>query len=254
MTDADVHEPGEASPERWDGSFPSTQWSMVCRARSTDPAAGAALSELCRMYWRPVYTFLRGQGNPAHDAEDLTQSFFVMLLDQNLLATVDEAKGRLRSFLLVALKRFVANEYKRGQRLKRGGSSTHVPIETADAEERHAAELATGLAPDLLFERRWALTLLNMVLAQMREEYVREGRADLFDLLRDRFSTEDDPASLASVAERLGMNEGAVKVAAHRMRQRYRKMLRSHIADTVGSLREVDDEIMHLYKIFASAG
>jgi DNA-directed RNA polymerase specialized sigma24 family protein len=189
-----------------------------------------------------------------HDAEDLTQGFFVMLLDQNLFASVDEAKGRLRSFLLVALKRFAANEYKRGQRQKRGGGSTHVSIGIGDAEERYAEDLATGLAPDLLFERQWALTLLNTVLAKLRAEYARDGRVDLFDTLKDRFSADDDPASLASVAEQLGMTEGAVKVAAHRMRQRYRKILRNQIASTVGSPREVDDEIMHLHRIFGNAG
>jgi RNA polymerase sigma-70 factor (ECF subfamily) len=249
-----LREQFETATANRDGGFPSTRWSVVCQARSNDPAAGAALAELCRTYWRPVYSFLRGQGKAPHDAEDLTQGFFVMLLDQNLFATVDEAKGRLRSFLLVALKRYAANEHKRERTQKRGGGSAHVSIEAGDAEERYAEEMATGLAPDLLFERRWALTLLNTVLAKLRADYARDGHADLFDALKDRFSTDDDPASLASVAQQLGMTEGAVKVAVHRMRQRYRKILRNQIAFTVGSLREVDDEIMHLYQIFRGPG
>jgi len=233
-----------------DGGFPSTRWSVVCQARSADPAAEVALAELCRMYWRPVYSYLRGQGHAPHDAEDLTQSFFVMLLDQKLFDAADQARGRLRSFLLIALKRFAANEYKRGRTQKRGGARTHVPIEIGDAEESYTKELATGLSPDLLFERQWALTTLNSVLAKLREDYVRDGREGVFDALRDRLSAVDDPASLASVAKRLGMSEGAVKVAVHRMRQRYRRILRNEIALTVDSPREVDDEIMHLYKIF----
>src|SRR5277367_5884682 len=148
------------------GGFPATRWSVVLRARSTDPAAKAALAELCRMYWRPVYSFLRRQGNASHDAEDLTQGFFVILLEQESFARVDEAKGRLRSFLLVALKRFAANEYKRERTQKRGGAVTHVPIDTGDAEEYYTAELATGLSPDLLFERHWAITLLDTVMAK----------------------------------------------------------------------------------------
>jgi RNA polymerase sigma-70 factor (ECF subfamily) len=227
---------------------------VVFQARSADPASGAAVAELCRMYWRPVYSFLRRQGNASHDAEDLTQGFFVMLLDQGSFATVDEAKGRLRSFLLVALKRFAANEYQRGRTQKRGGAVRHVPIDSGDAEDHYAAELATGLTADLLFEREWAITLLDTVLAKLREDYARDGREGVFDALKGRFSANDDPASLASVAEQLGMSESAVKVAAHRMRQRYRKLLRRQIALTLDSPREVDEEIMHLFRVFGDAG
>jgi DNA-directed RNA polymerase specialized sigma24 family protein len=212
------------------------------------------LAELCRVYWRPVYSFLRRQGNASHDAEDLTQGFFTMLLDQESFARVDEARGRLRSFLLVALKRFAANEYQRGRTQKRGGTARHVPIDPSDAEEKYAAELATGLAPDLLFERQWAITMLDSVLAKLREDYARDGREDIFDALKDRFSVDGDPALLGRVAEQLGMSEGAVKVAMHRMRQRYRKLLRSQIALTVECPAEVDDEILHLFKVFGDAG
>jgi RNA polymerase sigma-70 factor (ECF subfamily) len=206
------------------------------------------------MYWRPVYSFLRRQGNSPQDAEDLTQGFFAMLLDQDAFATVDEARGRLRSFLLVVLKRFAANQYEREQTQKRGGRATHVPIDTEDAEDQYAAELATGLAPDLLFERQWAITLLDTVLAKLREDYAREGREEVFDALKDRFSADGDPALLASVAAQLGMKESAVKVAAHRMRARYRKLLRSQIALTVDSPHEVDEEILHLFQAVGNVG
>jgi DNA-directed RNA polymerase specialized sigma24 family protein len=256
MNDAatDPHEQVEAATAHGDGGFPATRWSVVLRARSTDPAAGAALAELCRMYWRPVYSFLRRQGNASHDAEDLTQGFFVMLLDRESFVTVDEAKGRLRSFLLVALKRFAANEYERERAQKRGGAVAHVPIDTGDAEEHYTAELATGLAPDSLFERQWAITLLETVMAKLREAYARDGREALFEALKGRFSADGDPALLAAVAQQLGMNVGAVKVAVHRMRGRYRKLLRSEIALTVDSPREVDEEIMHLFKAIGDAG
>ena len=243
----------EAALTNRDGSFPATRWSVVYKTRSADPAAGTALAELCRVYWRPVYSYLRRQGSSTHDAEDLTQGFFVMLLDQELFATVDEARGRLRSFLLVALKHYVANEYKRGQRQKRGGGDTHVPIDLGDAEESYAVELATGLAPDLLFERQWTLTLLQTVLAKLQDEYALEGRENLFHALKDRFSADDDPSAFATVAAQLSMTEGAVKVAAHRMRQRYKRILRSEIALTVDSPREVDEEIVHLFKVFQDA-
>jgi RNA polymerase sigma-70 factor (ECF subfamily) len=236
-------------------NFPATRWSIVFRAKNVDETAGAAaLGELCRIYWPPVYAFLRRQGNSPHDAEDLTQGFFAMLLDRGSLATVDEAKGRLRSFFLVALKRFAANEYERGQAKKRGGGAVHLPIDTGNAEEHCAAEPSGGLSPDLLFEKQWALTLLDTVIKKLREDYARDGREPVFDALKDRISADGDAASLASVADQLGMNEGAVKVAVHRMRQRYRKKLHDEIALTVETAEEVAEEIAHLFQVFGKTG
>lgn len=236
------------------GGFPATRWSIVFRARSADPAAGAALAELCRMYWQPVYSFLRRQGNTSHDAEDLTQGFFAMLVDRDSFASVAEARGRLRSFLLVVLKRFAANDNQRERTQKRGGARTHVPIDTVGAEEHYTAELATSLAPDLLFEKQWAITLLDTVMAKLREAYARDGREAIFEALKGRFSADGDPALLATAAAQLGMSETAVKVALHRMRERYRNLLRSQIALTVDTPAEVDEEIMHLFKAIGNAG
>jgi RNA polymerase sigma factor (sigma-70 family) len=247
-------EPDEASC-RGD-RFPLTRWSLVLRVGDTgDPAtAAAALAELCRMYWRPVYSFLRHRGNTSHDAEDLTQGFFAMLLDRGSLGTAEEAKGRLRSFLLVALKRFVAGQYRHQHALIRGGGAAHLPIDTNDAEDYYAAEPATNVTPDLLFERQWALTLLDVALAKLRGEYARAGRERVFEALEHRLSDDGDPASFASLAAQLGMNEGAVRVALHRLRQRYKKMLREEIETTVESPGEVDGEIQHLFRVFRAPG
>jgi RNA polymerase sigma-70 factor (ECF subfamily) len=240
----------EASAKR--EGFPATRWSIVLRAQGVD--ADAALAQLCQMYWRPIYSFLRRQGNNPHDSEDLTQGFFAMLLSQESFAHIDEAKGRLRSFLLVALRRFAANEYQRHRAQKRGGALAHIPIDTGSAEEYYSAELATEIAPDLLFEKQWAIALLDTVMAKLRAVYVRDGREALFDALKGRFSAEADPTLLGCVAKELGMAESAVKVALHRMRERYRKLLRSEIALTVESPDEVDEEIMHLFKVLGESG
>jgi RNA polymerase sigma-70 factor (ECF subfamily) len=182
----------------------------------------------------------------------LTQGFFAMLLERDSLATAEEAKGRLRSFLLVALKRFAANQYHRDHALMRGGGVTHVPIDTSQAEDHYIAEPCTKVAPDLLFDRQWALTLLETVLKMLRADYARDGREVLFESLSGRLCTEGDSATLAQVADDLGMNEGAVRVAVHRMRQRYRKILREQIELTVDSPGEVDGEIQHLFQVFSA--
>lgn len=231
--------------------FPPTRWSMVLQVRNADdPAAEAALAELCRIYWRPVYLFLRRQGNQPTDAEDLTQGFFAMLLERESLAKVEEGKGRLRSFLLVALKRFAANQYERVRTQKRGGGYKLVPIDAREAEGHYIAEPATNLTPDLIFEKQWALTLLDTVLNKLRATYARDGRENVFEALQGRLSGDGDPESLAVVAAQLGMNEGAVKVAVHRLRQRYRKILQEEIALTVETPEEVGEEITHLFRVF----
>lgn len=240
------------SPTERGAGFPATRWSMVLRARQHgEPHAAEALAELCKAYWKPVYAFLRSQGRSRHDAEDLTQGFFAMLLGRDSLASVEETKGRLRSFFLVAVKRFAANEYERASALKRGGGVAHVVLDTEEAEQGGGFEPATGITPELLFERQWALALLDTVLKKLRAEYAKDGRDRVFDALKDRLSADGDASTLASVASTLGMNEGALKVAVFRMRQRYRRLLHEEIALTVDSPEEVNAEIMHLFKVFS---
>ncbi len=237
------------------GLFPPTRWSVVLAAKdAASPEGAKALEELCRIYWHPAYFFLRRQGRSPEDAEDLTQGFFASILNRGSLATVEEARGRLRSFLLVALKRFAAGEYERAMMQKRGGGIPHVSIDAQTAEERYVAEPSTQLTPELLFERQWAVTLLDSVLKKLRAEYARDGRESVFDALKERLSADGDPASLGSVAAAIGMNEGAVKVALHRLRLRYRRILNEQIALTVGSPEEVQEEIMHLFTVFSTGG
>jgi DNA-directed RNA polymerase specialized sigma24 family protein len=235
------------------GNFPPTRWSVVLAAKhASSPEGARALETLCRIYWHPAYFFLRRQGRSPQDAEDLTQGFFASILQRGSLATVEEAKGRLRSFLLVALKRFAAGEHERAMMQKRGGGIQHVSIDAQTAEERYVAEPVTHLTPELLFERQWAVTLLDTVLKKLRAEYARDGREVVFDALKDRLSADGDPATLGSVAGAIAMNEGAVKVALHRLRQRYRRVLNEEIAFTVDSPEEVQEEIVHLFKVFGA--
>lgn len=245
----------DAAVSQQGGMFPATRWSIVLRARQHgEPHAAEALAQLCKTYWKPVYAFLRRQGNTPHDAEDLTQGFFAMLLERDSLASVEEAKGRLRSFLLMAVKRFAANEHERANALKRGGRIVHVALDAEEAEQDCVMEPSTDVTPDVLFERQWALALLDTVLKKLRAEYAKDGRERVFDALKDRLSADGEAAKLAQTAAELGMNEGAVKVAVYRMRQRYRRVLHDEIALTVDSPDEVEGEIGHLFEIFGRHG
>ncbi|WP_395719394.1 RNA polymerase sigma factor [Prosthecobacter sp.] len=235
------------------GAFPATRWSLVLQARDEQKLkATEALAELCKAYWKPVYAFLRRKGNTPHDAEDLTQGFFAMLLERNSFATVEEGKGRLRSFLLVALKRFAANEHERSMALKRGGGVSHMALDANAAEECCAVDPGTNVTPELMFERQWAVGMLDTVLNKLRSEYAKDGREGVFDALKVRLSADGDGEgdTLALISERLGMNEGALKVAVYRMRQRYRRLLKDEITLTVDSPEQVNDEIMHLFRVF----
>jgi RNA polymerase sigma-70 factor (ECF subfamily) len=225
---------------------------VVTAPRSDTTRARAALEKLCRAYWLPIYAFVRRQGRNPHDAQDLTQAFFARLLEKNYLADADRARGRFRSFLLASLKHFLANEWDKASAKKRGGRRTVIPLDAAGAETACGFEPADNTTPEKIFERRWALALLEQVLRRLREEYTREGKAALFEQLKPTLTEASRAVRYADIAARLGTSEGAVKVAVHRLRRRYREILRAEIADTVTDPNEIEDEIRNLFAALAA--
>lgn len=213
--------------------------------------AQQALAELCQTYWYPLYAYIRRRGSSPADAEDLTQGFFERLIAKNYLGDVTPGLGRFRSFLLTALKHYLANEWDRAQSQKRGGGLVIFSIESRDAEERYRFEPIEQVTPEALFEQGWALTVLERVLARLRAEFVASEKAGLFEELRAFLSAEQPGVSYAAVAARMGLKEGTVKVAVHRLRRRYGDLLRAEIADTVQDPGEVEDELRHLIAVIA---
>jgi RNA polymerase sigma factor (sigma-70 family) len=232
--------------------FATTRWSLILAARDRHtPAAEAALADLCAAYWYPLYAFIRRSGQNAAVAEDLTQEFFARLLEKSWLGQADQAKGRFRSFLVTACRHFLANEYDRERALKRGGGRAHFSIDFREADDRYAREPAHNLTPERLFERRYALALLEQVMSGLRAEYAVTGKEPLFDTLKATLSGKSEETTLRDVAAELGMSVAAVKVAAHRLRRRYRGRLREAIAQTLDDPAGVDDEIRHLFGVLA---
>lgn len=225
-------------------SFVETRWSRVLRARSEDSAvAGRALEELCQLYWFPIYGFIRRQGNAAHDAQDLTQEFFRRFLEREDFGRVDQEKGRLRSYLLGAVKHFLSNESKRAKAQRRGGGETILSLDQDWAENQLLLEPQTDAwSPDRLFDRCWALTQLEGARRRVRERFSSRGKAKLFDVL-EKFLAWNGGEDYHAAATELGMTETAVRVAVHRMRERYRNALRDEIAHTVGNEDELDQEM-----------
>jgi RNA polymerase sigma factor (sigma-70 family) len=228
--------------------FAATRWSVVlAAARGGDsPPAADALAELCRTYWYPLYAYIRRRGYETHEAEDLTQDFFTRLLAKDYLAGVAREKGKFRSFLLVALKHFLANEWDRAQAQKRGGGKAIIALDALTAENRYRLEPADTLTPERLFEQQWALTVLEQTLDRLQAEFVANGKRELFETLKRFLTGDGQPSSYAEVGAELGMSAGAVKVAVHRLRRRYRQLLRDQIAQTVASPDEIDEEIHYL--------
>ncbi len=223
--------------------FAATRWSVVLAAQ--DPVrTKVALEELCRAYWYPLYAYVRRRGHSAEDAQDLTQAFFARLLEKNWLQAVAPEKGRFRAFLLVALKHFLANEWDKARARKRGGGAMPVVLE---AETRYQREPRDELTPDRLFDRQWALALLEIVLNRLGEEHDTPEKRRLFEALRGTLTGDQPEAGYAAVARQLGVNEGAVKVAVHRLRKRYRELLRAEIAQTVSDPGQVADELRSLF-------
>jgi len=233
--------------------FPATHWSVVLAARGGDEAASLrALEALCRAYWYPLYGFARRQGQSPHDAQDLTQGFFARLLEKHYLDAADRDKGRFRSFLLMAFKRFLAKEWERDRAQKRGGGQAALSLDTELAERRYQGEGAGHLAPDRAYERRWALTLLDQALAALRQDYQALGREAEFECLKGYLPAERGEIPYAEVAGRLEMTEGTARAAVHRMRSRFRALFRAEIARTVAAPEEVEDEVKHLRRALTS--
>jgi RNA polymerase sigma factor (sigma-70 family) len=238
-------------PTPSDGWFVTTHWSLVLSARGKNSLqSDAALETLCRTYWYPLYAFLRRQGHASHDAQDLTQGFFARLLQKDYLDAAAREKGKFRTFLLVALKRFLANQWDRDHAQKRGGFAPVVSIDQEMAESRFADEPADGAQPDVLFDRQWATTLLERTMARLREEYAASGRAKLFEYLQSCLVREESALPYAGIAARLNLTEAAVKMAVHRLRARCREILRAEIAHTVSCPEEIEEEIHHLFSAF----
>jgi RNA polymerase sigma-70 factor (ECF subfamily) len=227
--------------------FATTRWSLVLAAQQkAAPEARDALADLCRLYWYPLYAYVRRRGHDANEAEDLTQAFFARLLEKDGLAAVTPTRGRFRSFLLTACQNFLANERERANALKRGGGRV-VSLDLADADGRYRREQAHSETPERLFERRWALALLGRVLQRLREEHEAAGKERLFDAIKAQL-TGDEAAPYAELGQGLEMTEGAVKTAVHRLRKRYGELLREEIGETVAAEAEIDDEIRALIR------
>jgi len=233
--------------------FATTHWSLVLSARDKcSPQSAEALEKLCRAYWYPLYAYVRRTGQSKENAEDLTQAFFARLLEKDFLNAAERESGRFRSFLLVALKRFLANEWDRTRAQKRGGGQTHVPLDTELAERKFSAETTAGeISPDRLYERRWALTLIEQTMARLRAEFEPAGRAGGFEKLKSFLTADKRKIPYPAVAAELGMGEGALRVAVHRLRKRYRELFREEIGHTLAEGEDIDIELRHLLTVLS---
>jgi RNA polymerase sigma-70 factor (ECF subfamily) len=233
--------------------FETTHWSLILAARDRDdPRARDAMAALCQSYWPAIYTYIRRNGHDPHAAEDLTQAFFAELLEPGALAGVDHKKGKFRAFLLASCGHFLGHQRDHDRAAKRGGGKCQLSIDARDAEGRYLREPADHLTPEALFVRRWALALLEGVLDDLRGEYTGAGKSDVFDALKATLTGDPRSAPYAAIAGRLGMTEGAVQVAVHRLRQRYRAALRARIAATVANPADVEEEIRDLFAALGS--
>jgi len=231
--------------------FVTTHWSLVGAARPGEASqthAREALEELCRTYWYPLYAFVRSGGYSAHDAQDLTQAFFARIIETGGFASADRERGRFRSYLLGAMKHFLANEWHRAQTQKRGGQVRFIEFDALDPEARYAGASKQSDNPQLLFDREWALETVAGALQELRDEMAKAGKSEQFDALKGSLTGEDE-LPREQIAARLDMSAGAVKVAAHRLRQRYRKLLRAAIAETVSNEADLDDEMRYLVAV-----
>jgi RNA polymerase sigma-70 factor (ECF subfamily) len=245
----------ETTPEaeaRARPGFVTTHWSVVLGAQDKDsPDSGAALEKLCRTYWYPLYAHVRRLGHSLPDAEDLTQEFFARLLQKDYLQAADRAKGRFRTFLLVALDRFLANEWDRMRAQKRGGGCKVVPLDTTLAERLYAEQSVADSSPEREYERRWALTLVEQAVGRLRTEYAQSGKAAEFARLKGFLTAERGCIPYGLVAGDLGVSEGAARVMVHRLRRRFREIFREEVLHTLADPEDLAEELRHLMAVLA---
>ncbi len=223
--------------------FASTQWSIVLAAGGSTEEAQRAIEELCEIYWYPLYAFARRQGHRPDVAEDLTQGLFVRVLEKQYFSSADPSRGRFRSFLITIFKRFIRDEYKKSMADKRGGKLAHLSIDVPSAERRYQAEPVEDWTPERLYERRWAMTLLDRVLAQLRESFVRKGKESFFMHAQVYLTSDVAGPHYAQVAEQLNMSQGALRVAVHRLRAEYRRLLCAEVSRTLAEPNDVESEL-----------
>ena len=234
------------------GIFATTHWTAVLVAgRGDSRQATVALEELCRAYWYPLYAYVRRQGHSREDAEDLTQGFFARLLEKNYLEGITADKGKFRAFLLIAIKRFMANEWDRANRQKRGGGERPLSLDWEDADSRYQINPADQLSPDKLYDRAWAMTALEKVIIRLRDENTADGKAAHYDRLKPFLMVGSNDIPYAAAGAALGLSEGAVRVAVHRMRRRYRELLREEITQTLSDPAQADEEMQALFSALA---
>ena len=243
-----IHDENRETNAAQQDRFLTTHWSIVIRAGRREPCkANEALITLCNSYWYPLYAYVRWQGYAPEDAQDLTQGFFAKLLEKNYIQHADKERGKFRSFLITSIKHFLSNERDRNDAKKRGGGQTPISLDLDDAESRYQHEPSDPMTAERLYERRWALTLLDHALARLEAQYEAEGKRGLFDSLKGQLTREKGATPYRELANDVGLTEGALKTAVHRLRKRYREILEDEIAQTVSDPRDVKDELKQLF-------
>ncbi len=227
-------------------SFATTRWSLVLKAADSGPESHQAIEELCQTYWKPVFVFIRGRGYSVEDAKDLTQQFFLFVIEKDLVARARRDRGRFRHFLRASIKNFLANEWDKTQAQKRGGGQTRIEINGLADGNNLEIFSNYDAPPDVLFERAWALALLGSVLATLRQELEQRGRAELFDALKPRLTGQEVPRPYVELSREFGMTESAIKLVMHRIKRRFRELLRNEILETVSTQQELDQELIDL--------
>jgi RNA polymerase sigma-70 factor (ECF subfamily) len=239
--------------QRCEDVFVTTRWTVVLSAgRKSSPQSDRALGELCQTYWYPLYAYVRRQGQTKEDAEDLVQAFFASFLEKNYLEGLSAERGKFRAFLLASLKHFLANEWDKSQRQKRGGGAQHLSLDWQSADERFQLDPPDPSSPDKTFDREWAVALLERVVTRLHDECVADGKEKLFEQTKGYLMVGEKAIPYADAARSLKMDEGAIRVAVHRLRKRYRELLRDEIAQTLDDPAQVAEELKSLQAALAS--